>query len=174
MSTLYQQILGAGFSRLPETLRKMHGLQGQASYVGRADIQRGNGLLSRLCAAVAGLPPAMRDAPTRVDFISDQQGETWSRNFGGSRMISRLDCRDGLLREQLGPLQFHFALLAADGEIHWQVHSVKLLGLPLPARFFDGVQCREREARGRYEFRVQASLPWIGLLVRYEGWLEPA
>jgi len=38
---------------------------------------------------------------------------------------------------------------------------------------FDGVRCREREREGRYEFLVEAALPLLGLIVRYEGWLEP-
>jgi hypothetical protein len=172
--TLYQQLLGSSFSHLPGKLRAMHGLQGRMIYAGRADIQRGNGLVARLCAAIAGLPPAMRDAPTSVEFIASHEGETWHRNFSGHLMSSRLACQGGLLREQLGPVTFRFELRVVDGGIWWHVRSVKLLGLPLPARLFGGVQCREREAQGRYEFRVEAALPWIGLLIRYEGWLQPA
>lgn len=173
-STIYQQVLGPGFALLPATLRSMHGLQGRAVYSGRADIQRGHGLLARLCAAVAGLPPAMQAASTSVEFIADQDAETWNRDFAGSRMCSRLTCRDGLLCERLGPLQFRFELRMVDGEIHWQARSVSLLGmLPLPAGLFHGVQCREREVAGRYEFLVEAALPGIGRVIRYEGWLEP-
>jgi hypothetical protein len=172
--TIYQQVLGSGFSRLPEKLRELHAFHGHMTYAGRADIQRGNGLLARLCAAIAGLPPSMRDAPTSVEFIASQDGETWNRNFGGKPMCSRLTCHDGLLQEQLGPIQFHFELRAADDEIRWHVKSVKLLGLPLPARLFHGVRCRERESQGRYVFCVEATLPWIGLVIRYEGWLQPA
>ena len=45
--------------------------------------------------------------------------------------------------------------------------------LALPVGLFGRVQCRERAHEGRYEFRVEAALPLVGLLVRYEGWLEP-
>ena len=52
---------------------------------------------------------------------------------------------------------------------------MRLFGLlPLPAGWFDGVRCREREHDGRYEFLVEARLPLVGLVVRYEGWLAPA
>jgi hypothetical protein len=171
--TLYEQLLGPGFSGLPETLRALHGVRGRETWTGRAGVVRGEGRVARLCAAVAGLPPAMRDAPASVEFIADRWSETWKRNFGGHGMASRLACHEGLLRERLGPILFHFELVAANGEISWRVASVRVLGLPLPARLFRGVQCREREWQGRYEFSVEAALPWVGLVVRYEGWLEP-
>jgi hypothetical protein len=171
--TLYQQLLGPSFSGLPEKLRALHGVHCRTTWAGRADVVRGDGLVARLCATIAGLPPAMRDAPTRVEFISDHSGEAWNRSFGGHGMASRLSAHDGLLRERLGPILFHFELVVANGEITWQVRSVRALGLPLPARLFRGVRCREREWQGRYEFSVEAALPWVGLLVRYEGWLEP-
>lgn len=172
---IYEQVLGTGFSRLPETLRTLHSLAGRTAYAGRADIQRGGNPLARLCASIAGLPPTMRDAPTRVEFTADHTREIWRRDFGGRRMSSRLTCRDGLLCEMLGPMQFHFDLQIEDGAIRWQVRKVKLFGLlPLPARLFHGVRCREREAQGRYEFLVEAALPGIGLVIRYEGWLAPA
>ena len=56
---------GAAFFSLPETLRRLHGVRGTARYAGIASIERGRGLLARLCARIAGLPKAMRDAPDR-------------------------------------------------------------------------------------------------------------
>jgi hypothetical protein len=153
----------------------MHGRPGRFSYAGRADILRGAHPLARLCAAMTGLPPAMRDAPTRVVFTADHERETWERDFDGSRMASVLTCRNGLLCERLGPVQFRFELQLREGAIWWVVRGVRLLGLvPLPAGLFQGVRCREREAGGRYEFLVEAALPMVGLLIRYEGWLQPA
>jgi len=172
--TVFQQVLRAPFFNLPDSLRALHSLRTRGVYAGRVGIERGDGLLARLCAAIAGLPPAMRDAPLRVEFLPDAKGETWKRDFGGHRMSSRLKCRKGLLCERLGPVQFRFQLHIADGAIYWNAAGVRLLGvLPLPAGLFGRVQCREREHAGRYEFRVEATLPLLGPLVRYEGWLEP-
>ncbi|MEG3050403.1 MAG: DUF4166 domain-containing protein, partial [Thermomonas sp.] len=107
-------------------------------------------------------------------FVADAKSEAWHRDFGGTRMHSRLAFRDGLLRERIGPLQFRHVLLANAGAIWWRVESVRLLGvLPLPARWFRGVRCREREHEDRYEFLVEAALPLVGQVIRYEGWLEP-
>ena len=172
--TLFQQALGAAYYSLAPSVRRLHGIRGQLRYKGVASIERGSGPLARLCARIAGLPDAASDAPTTVDFIADARGETWRRDFGGRRMASALTYRDGLLCERLGPLQFRYFLHAREGALWWQVAGVTLSGfLPLPARLFDGVRCREREFEGRYEFLVEAQLPLVGRIIRYEGWLLP-
>ena len=172
--TLFQQALGAAFFNLPTSVRRLHAVRGTARYAGIASIERGRNPLARLCANIAGLPATMREVPITVEFVADAKSEAWHRDFGGTRMHSRLAFRDGLLRERIGPLQFRHVLLANAGAIWWRVESVRLLGvLPLPARWFRGVRCREREHADRYEFLVEAALPLVGQVIRYEGWLEP-
>lgn len=172
--TLFQQALGAAFYRLPESLRRLHSVQGRVRWAGRSTIARGRSPLARLCAAVAGLPASREDVPTVVEFVCDPAREVWHRDFGGAKMSSTMKVRDGLLLERLGPMQFRFSLYGNDGAIWWTVSGARLFGvLPLPAALFDGVRCRERECEGRYEFLVEAAMPVIGRIIRYEGWLEP-
>lgn len=172
--TLFQQALGAPFFNLPASVRGLHANRGTARYAGIATVERGRNPLARLCARLAGLPGAMRDAPITVEFVADRKGEAWHRVFGGVRMDSRLAFRDGLLRERIGALQFRHALVANAGAIWWRVRAVRVLGiLPLPARWFGGVRCRESEHEGRYRFEVEAELPLVGRVIRYDGWLEP-
>ncbi len=174
-ATLFQQALGAAFFTLPEAVRRLHALRGTARYAGIASIERGRNPLARLCARIAGLPKTMREAPTTVEFIADAKREVWRRDFGGTRMHTRLAFKRGLLRERLGPLQFRYRLHPGSDALWWQVAGVRVFGLlPLPAGWFDGVRCRECERDGRYEFLVEARLPLVGLVVRYEGWLAPA
>ena len=171
--TLFQQALGAAYYSLAPCVRRLHGIRGQARYTGVASIERGHGPLARLCARIAGLPDEARDVATVVDFTADAGGETWRRDFGGRKMASELRYRDGLLWERLGPLHFRYYLHARDGVLWWQVAGVKLSGIPLPVKLFEGVRCRERECEGRYEFLVEAQLPVVGRIIRYEGWLVP-
>lgn len=172
--TLFQQALGAAYFWLAPCVRHLHGVRGQARYRGITTIERGANPLANLCARAAGLPTAGSAVPTTVVFDASQQGETWQRDFGGRRMTSNLAYRDGLLHERLGIVQFRFWLhVGDDGALWWQVAGVRLFGiLPLPQSLFDGVRCREREHEGRYEFLIDASLPLMGRIVRYEGWLE--
>ena len=173
--TLFQQALGAAFFRLPESLRGLHSVRGQTRYAGRSTVERGRNPLARLCARLAGLPPAGEDVETVVDFECAPGRETWRRSFGGARMVSTLALHRGLLRERLGPVQFRFALHANDGAIWWTVAGARLFGvLPMPASMFEGVRCREYEQDGRYRFEVEAALPVTGRIIRYAGWLEPA
>lgn len=172
--TLFQALLGASFYSLPPAVRALHAVRGTARYVGSVTVVRGHNALSRLCARVAGLPPAMQDAALAVVFHGNARGETWQRDFNGHAMPSRLHfCGPRLLGERLGPLRFRFSLHVYDQGLHWRVQRVRLLGLPLPVGWFDGVRCREDEQAGRYAFLVEATLPLIGTLIRYEGWLEP-
>ncbi|HRO26802.1 MAG TPA: DUF4166 domain-containing protein [Luteimonas sp.] len=172
--TVFQQALGAAFFRLPDSLRRLHSLRGREAWAGRTTIERGGNPLARLCARIAGLPAAGEDVPTLVEFSCDPRSETWRRDFGGSRMSSTVRLKDGLLRERLGPIRFHFALHANDGAIWWTVAGARLFGvLPLPASLFDGVRCREYEQDEQYRFEVEATLPVVGRVIRYSGWLAP-
>lgn len=174
-ATVFQQVLRAPFFNLPDTLRALHSIRGSGEYAGTVSIERGEHPLSRLCGAIARLPPAMHESPLRVEFRADARAETWKRDFFGHSLSSRLHCRDGLLCERMGPLQLRFALHTADGAIYWNCVGARLFGLlPLPSALFARIQCREREHEGRYEFRVEAALPLAGPLIRYEGWLAPA
>lgn len=87
-------------------------------------------------------------------------------------MPSRLWWEGGLLREKLGLVRFGFALQEGQGAIIWRVAQVHLFGIPLPARWFGGVQAREFADGDRYHFDVRATLPGVGLLVHYQGWLH--
>ncbi len=173
--TLFAQLLGADFAGLAPAVRALHLATGHARYAGRARITRGRHPLATLLAWASRLPGSAADLPVTVDFEASPTGERWRRRFGRHRMASRLWLHRGYLREHLGAVRFEFALSADDGQIHWRARRVWALGLlPLPARWFAGVRCREREQAGRYEFLVDVTLPWIGPLIRYEGWLEPA
>lgn len=169
---LFRRVLGEAFDTLPPQVLALHSVDRRALWRGEATITRGRHVVARLCARIAGLPPAGEGTPTSVEFHVHEGGETWRRDFGGARMVSRFRARDGRLRERLGPMEFVFALEARDGQILWKAIRVRVLGvLPLPAAWFSRVHCREREVAGRYEFLVDAALPWVGPLIRYEGWL---
>lgn len=172
---LFSRVLGApAFAALPAPLRALHSVQGRQAWAGIARITRGDHPLVAPCAWLARLPPAADAVPVEVTFVTDARGERWLRRFGSHRMPSRLWACRGELRERLGALRFAFGLSARAGQIHWRVRRVWAFGLlPLPRRWFGQVRCREREHGGRYEFRVEVALPWLGPFMCYEGWLEP-
>jgi Domain of unknown function (DUF4166) len=173
MSTLFIDVLGdAAFSTLPARVQALHRASGTRCYRGEADVLRGTNLLARLCGFVTAQPPAAQRVPLQVEIAATSTGECWMRNFAGHPMRSTIWARKGLLCERLGLVTFAFVLSVEDNALIWRVRGVRALGLPLPARWFDGVRARESEVAGRYHFDVEARLPLAGLLVHYRGWLD--
>ena len=170
--TLFQRLLGAEFYHLAPEVKTLH--SGPGGWRGVCEIRRGEGVLARLACTLAGLPPSMSDAPLTVQIEMRDAQEFWRRDFNGRPMTSRLGYRDGRLHERMGPMTFRFRLYRIDNELHWIAEGAKIFGLlPLPGGWLDEVRCRESGADGRYRFEVDAQLPLIGRLIRYEGWLEP-
>jgi hypothetical protein len=172
MTTLFARLLGSQFDELPPRVLKLHARATSHAYEGRADVERGTGLLSRFMGAATRLPSTKTDQPLRVTIEPTPNGERWTRTFADHAMPSRLWDADGLLREKLGLATFGFRLDVRDGELTWRIERVSALGIPLPARMFRGVVARESERDGRYRFDVRAELPIVGLLVHYRGWLD--
>ncbi len=89
----------------------------------------------------------------------------------------QFEARDCLLGEQVGIVELHFQLEAADGALVYRQVSAKLrlgpLALPLPGFLRPRVEARE-EPDGPRRTRVSVSVtaPMIGLLISYEGYLE--
>jgi len=168
---LFQRLLGDAFDELAPRVRALHTHPGTRRYRGGIEVERGRHPLARCAAWLTHLPPAGR-APLEVEIVADADGECWTRRVGSHAMRSRLRAHGGLLREYLGPVRFEFRLHAVDGGVAWTVVGVRAFGLPLPARWFRGVDARGGETDGRYTFDVRASLPFAGLLAHYRGWLD--
>lgn len=173
MSALFADVLGeAAFSTLPQSVQMLHLAEATRRYRGEAQVLRGRGLLSRLCAWAASLPQAGSRVSLVVEIQKTPTGERWTRDFAGRTMCSILWAEDHFLCERLGLLKFRFALTVENAAMVWRVRHANALGLRLPTRWFAGVVARESESDGRYCFDVQASLPLAGLLVHYWGWLD--
>ncbi|RMH94190.1 DUF4166 domain-containing protein [Lysobacter pythonis] len=172
--TLFQRLLGAEFYHLAPEVKALHAHAGHGRWRGVCRIERGGHPLARLACFFARLPPAMSEAPLSVEIVREGPHETWYRHFDGVPMRSRLRYDAGHLREQLGAMTFRFRLYRIDHALHWSTEGGRLFGwIPLPASWFEDVRCREFSEDGRYRFEVDARLPLLGRLIRYEGWLLP-
>lgn len=173
MSTpLYRRLLGERFEALPPRVRELHDVAGLTVWTGRADVERGRSRAARMVATLFGLPPAGRDQALRVTFQVDGDREIWSRAFGNAVFRSVQYERGGLLRERVGPSTFVFALETSADGMALELRGVRFLGVPLPRFLAPLVHTFESERDGRYCFEVEASLPLLGRIVRYAGWLE--
>ncbi|MBK6434767.1 MAG: DUF4166 domain-containing protein [Rhodanobacteraceae bacterium] len=172
-TSIFLRLLGPQAEALPACVRRLHAAKRPAEFRGRAVAGAARSRLARLCAWVAGLPRADGEIDVRVVLTSPAPGvEVWTRKFGRSTFRSTLRAVGDELHEQLGPVRIRFRLHGDAAGIVWVPLGIDVLRLPLPLALLSGVRARESERDGRYRFDVAASLPLIGLIVRYDGWLD--
>jgi len=115
----------------------------------------------------------------RVTMQRNADGsETWKRRFGGHRFESTLSRCDtdppGRIRERFGWMSFRLALPSDESGLRMPLERGQWLGIPLPRLLTPRSDTREFvDAQGRFCFDVDISLPLLGRVVRYEGWLRP-
>jgi hypothetical protein len=172
---LYRRFFSDAWKDLPEQIRALH--DGAARARGRAQVERGTGLLARLAAAIMGFPKAGNDVPVEVAFGRRGGRETWRRTFAGKSFSSvQFEGRgrsEGLLCERFGPLTFALAMAIEGGRLRLMARRWSVLGMPLPLFLAPTGETYEHVEDGRFRFHVEIGFPWTGLIVRYRGWLVP-
>jgi hypothetical protein len=174
---LYRRLLGEAWNLLPAQLQAMHDLDSALTAEGRAVVERGNGLLARLVALVIGFPRAGKDIPVTVSFRREDGREHWQRTFAGHTFASTQEQGRGrferLLCERFGPLNIGMALVCEGGRMRLVVRRCSAFGIPLPLALAPRCDAYELAEEGRFNFHVEIGHPFIGLIVRYRGWLVP-
>jgi len=106
-------------------------------------------------------------------------GETWSRTFAGKALMTVQYQRGAdLLAERLGGLEFRFRLCVIEHALEfWHMGTAGVLGplrVPLPRWLSPRITAREWAGleAGSLQVAVRISLPFIGLLIAYEGCLK--
>jgi Domain of unknown function (DUF4166)/Saccharopine dehydrogenase NADP binding domain len=175
---LYPRLLDTAFATLPPMLQALHQPGRSAIWSGRADIQRGKGWAADLVARLFRFPKAGREVPVTVTFTTNaNKVETWERRFAGSVMRSTQEVGKGrnqhLLVERFGPFAFGLALVWRDDRLTLCPRRWSVLGIPLPHTLMPRGDTYEAETAGKFRFHVEITLPLIGAVVRYTGWLLP-
>jgi len=173
---LYRRLLGEAYEALPAPIRAMHDLDQSITAQGRASVDRGAGFGARIIAAVVGFPPAGQDIPVTVEFRLRGGREIWRRDFAGRVFLSTQEEGRGrfdrLLCERFGPFAFGIALVCDAARLRLVMRRWSLLGLPLPLSWAPVSPAYESVEAGRFCFSVEIKHPLVGLIVRYQGWLE--
>jgi uncharacterized protein DUF4166/saccharopine dehydrogenase-like protein len=173
---LYRRMLGTAYDILPAAVRRLHDFDGECVAEGRATVDRGEGWIARRIAMIFGFPPAGDDIPVTVDFRRDGDREIWRRNFGGQVFSSIQEegrARfDRLLCERFGPCAFGLALVIDDARLWFVVRRWSVFGIPMPRWLAPACEAYECEEAGCFRFFVELRYRFVGLIVRYRGWLE--
>jgi hypothetical protein len=161
---------------MPAAVRAAHLVDERLALAGRASVGGAASPVGRLLGRLIGFPPPAADVAVSVEMRADREGEIWTRDFGGRRFRSRLapGRRRGRVTERFGALTFDLALAAGAAGLDLTIVGGRLGPLPLPRFLIPRSAARERvDGEGRFCFDVPISLPGIGLLVHYRGWLKP-
>lgn len=138
--------------------------------MGAFAVERGRTRRARLLAVLLRLPRAGAAVPVTLTVTRDGSYDTWSRDFGGRRLVTtqRLT-RDGLLVEAVGPLRLAYAGSVTDDALTLTAVRTTLLGLPLPRWCAPRVTARVTGDDHALDVAVAISAPAAGLLLRYAG-----
>src|SRR5689334_23639573 len=116
---MYQGIVGDAWRKLNPAVFKAH-LNGGDSLAAKAvfRVEHSRNPLARLMAWLARLPAEADAAPVTLAVRRVPNGETWSRTFGTTKLLStQVDVGDGLLTEKFGLTELRFRLSVSDGSL---------------------------------------------------------
>ena len=170
-SSLYQQVMGDDFLRLPSAVQRFHRLSGTHHFEGWVETHAPATWMARVLATCLGSP--QRATQGRIRFELDASGgtETWTRHFPSQTMRSRLTQQGAFVEERLGAATLRFTLHASGPGLSMALRSMGFLGIPCPRWMLPSVVAEEHGDGDRFHFRVLAALPFVGTVAHYEGHL---
>ncbi|WP_395646895.1 SDR family oxidoreductase [Terricaulis sp.] len=167
----FETALGADFATLPASVQAAHRGGPVTRLRGCARVEGPSSPLAEILANLFGLPPAADQVALQVTKRHLGEVETWTRDFGGRRMQSRLRALGpGRVRESFGPFHFEMAVSANTEGLRMKVVGWKLGPLPLPAFLAPRSTAIETgDGPGGYGFDVPIAAPILGRLTHYSG-----
>jgi hypothetical protein len=173
---VYEASLGEAYAKLSPAVQDLHRTADGRHFGGFCTITRGRNPFSHIVAAIVGFPKSGTDVPVSVRITPDEDGESWTRNFGGQTFSSHHSLgRSSWSRhvtERFGPIEIHMAILEDAGTLRIETRGWSIFGLPLPKFLKPGGDVYEtQDDQGRFRFHVDLIAPLFGRLCKYEGWL---
>ena len=135
--SLYQQVMGADFDRLPASLQQFHAFTGKHVLSGWAEVGSPASFPARFLAWCLGAPLKTQKGPIRFELRAAAACEVWTRHFSDKTMESRLTLVRGHIEERLGAARLGFALKVSPEKLEMQLVRLHFLGVPAtlaPAR----------------------------------------
>jgi uncharacterized protein DUF4166 len=103
-----------------------------------------------------------------------REGEIWVRQFGNVRIITtQWQSEDGLLWERFGKIELGFRLHVENGQLVYRQQKAALhvscRSFRVPRWFAPRVSATEKACGNDVQVSVEVRLPWLGLLLAYNG-----
>lgn len=173
-AAIFARAIGPAFDTLPKPIRTLHETPGLSVWRGRATTEGAANSLGALVAAIVGFPKAQVDCPAEVSIDADGERSVWHRRIGGHAFRSVLSHPPpgGRVRERFGPISMELELTPEGERLIYRVTGWRFGPIPLPQALGPStVAFEEVDAAGRFVFDVTISIPLVGKVVRYRGWL---
>lgn len=179
-TSLFQRLFKTQFQTMPKPWQIFHTAIGHHEFEGEAEVIRGKNIILQALATLLRLPPTSK-VPVKLVIEKQGLGESWARYFGKSffSTVLYLDekketAEDGFyLRERFGPLCFGIVLTVEDKTVVWSIDRWWFFHIPLPKFFAPRSKTKEFvDDEGRYAFDIDLSVPFLGRLIAYRGWLN--
>jgi hypothetical protein len=169
---IFQQAMGASYLRMDPTVRAFHDLQGRSELHGEVETEPPASVLAALLAVAVGAPRVRTRGPLRFDLHCEPLQQTWTRHFPHGSMRSCMRLQGSEVVETLGPARLYFRLEEQGGSLVMRLRALRFLGVACPRWLLPDVDARERGRDGRLEFDIRVSLPLVGQITAYRGWLQ--
>ena len=170
--SLYEQVLGASYVRLPAAVQRFHRLAGRTVLNGWVETRAPSSWLARVLGLCLGAPRGSSSGPLRFELEAGPQTETWTRHFPTRTMTSHMRLVAGQLEERLGAARLTFNLTAGENKLSMQLVRMWFFGVPCPNWLMPRVVAEETGISDQLHFHVTAALPFVGSVASYRGHLE--
>lgn len=171
-ASLYETVLGAQYAQLAPAVQAFHRIAGVAALHGEVETEPPASRPARWLAWCIRTPRTPMRGPIRFTLDATATEETWTRYFPSHTMRSTLCLHQGCIMERLGAVRLFFALEAEQGKLRMRLESLRFLGIPCPAWLRPAVVAEETGHGDRIHFNIRASVPLLGLVAAYRGYLD--
>lgn len=170
--SMYRAVMGDAFNRLEAPVRQFHTFTGCHEFHGEVQVGAPASLPAKWLAILLGAPLKATQGPIRFELLAEPGSETWTRYFPGKTMRSILTKTENRVTEQLGASRLTFELLEAEGALEMRLEKLYFWGIRCPSWLMPQVVARETGEAQKLHFQIQATVPSIGLVASYTGYLD--
>ncbi|GAB5387430.1 MAG: DUF4166 domain-containing protein [Alphaproteobacteria bacterium] len=174
---LYHRAMGDAFEELPEITRRFHTPRTALVLSGEVTITGAQNAMGRLISKLFRFPQKTGKATLTVTVEATADGaEIWRRDFGGHVMTSTLanpNAADSTVTESFGPVTTTLRLDRTQTGLTMTPICQHIGRFRLPRFTLPGITAIESwAAPNNHHFEVEISLPVLGRLCRYQGWVS--
>jgi Domain of unknown function (DUF4166) len=166
--SMYRSVMEDSFNRLATPVQQFHSCAGRHEFHGEVKVAEPASILAKLLAIFLGAPLKA----IRIELLAAPATETWTRFFPGKTMRSTLTKSGNRVTERLGASRLTFTLIEVAGALEMRLEKLYFLGIPCPSWLAPTLTARESGGVNTLDFHIQASVPVIGIVASYTGYLH--